>query len=790
LRPTVGQAIQRAETFNAGRRLRLATRPTPSNQWNDNSMLGDEFQPDPRAARQGADAAPGGDDRPGGAYGYNGADGFGGGEGSAFDLALYWGLLVKHRFLIIGSMVATLAIGVAATLLMTPIFTATATLQIDRETARVLNSEDEAPRESLLQGEEFFQTQYGLLRSRSLAERVIESLGLARSDQSLTGLGVDPDSIKGATPAARAVARREAVLEAVQANLGVSPVRGSRLVAVSYNSPDPAVSARVANAFAENFIQSNLDRKFESSTYARDFLEERLAQTKARLEDAERQLVAYAANQQIVLLDRGSGEEGEGTGESLASRNLTALNASLATATAARMQAEERWRQARSASIMSLPEVLENPTIQRLSEERAKLNSEYQQKSSTYQPEYPEMVRLKAQIDETDAQIQTIAANIRTSIQNSYVVAANQERALQRRVTGLTGDVVDLRDRSIQYNILQRELDTTRTLYEGLLQRYKEVGVAGGLTTNNISIVDTADVPARPSEPKLLVNVALALLIGLGLAIVAALVIEALDETLATPEDVEQKLGQPVLGVIPLLPKGQTAVAAFADVRSGFSEAYYSLRMALQFSTARGTPASLLVTSARPAEGKSTTSYATALNLARVGRRILLVDGDLRNPSMHRTVGVDNTRGMSNILSGANDLRSVVQPTRQENLFFIASGPLPPNPAELWASDALQKFLRQATEDFDHVIIDGPPVLGFADAPLLASAVAGTLFVLESRGTRRGQARGALRRLKLGHARLLGVALTKFNAKKTTYGGYDYAYDYHYGAPTEPAKVA
>src|SRR5690606_29806620 len=579
-------------------------------------------------------------------------------------------------------------------------------------------SEDEAPRESLIQGEEFFQTQYGLLRSRSLAERVIESLGLARSDASLAELGVDPASIPGETPAEKAAGRRDAALEAVRDNLGISPVRGSRLVSVSYSSPSPIVSARVANAFSENFIQSNLDRKFESSAYARDFLEERLAQTKARLEDAERQLVAYAANQQIVTIDGGVDQEGNRTqGESLPSRNLAALNASLASATAARVAAQERWEQARNANLMSLPEVLENPAVQRLSEERAKLSSEYEQKSSTYQADYPEMVRLRAQIGEIDSQIQSIGSNIRSSIQNRYVVAANQEQAFQARVRSLTGDVLELRDRSIQYNILQRELDTTRTLYEGLLQRYKEVGVAGGLATNNISIVDQADVPEDPSSPNLLKNLAIALLLGLGAAVVAMLIIEALDESLTTPDDVEQKLGMSVLGVIPLLDKGQTTAAAVTDVRSASSEAYYSLRTALQFSTTNGTPAALLVTSARPAEGKSTTSYAVALNLARVGKRVLLVDGDLRNPSMHRVVGVDNEAGMSNLLSGSTDLQSVVQRTRQEQLFFIPCGPLPPNPAELWGGDRVRQFLADAQTRFDHVVIDGPPVLGFADAP-------------------------------------------------------------------------
>jgi polysaccharide biosynthesis transport protein len=712
-------------------------------------------------------------------------------EAPAFDLAVYWALALKHRILIISCFLGALAIGAAMTLLMTPIYTATATLQIDREAARVVTSEDVTPRESMSQGEEFFQTQYGLLRSRSLAERVVESLGLASSDQALASLGVEAPERLGSA-AAQAERRRAMALEIVQDGLGVTPVRGSRLVAVSFDNPDPVIAARVANAFAENFIQSNLDRKYESSSYAREFLEERIGQTKARLEEAERQLVAYAANQQIINVG-GSADENDtnaGPTQSLVSNNLVALNSALARARAARVAAEEKWRSARTNSLLTLPEVLENASVQRLMEQRAELNSEYQQKQSIYQENYPEMVSLRAQIDGVDAQIEAIAGNIRSSIENQYVVAVSEERSLQAQVNGLKGDVLDLRDRSIQYNILQRELDTTRTLYESLLQRYKEIAVTGDVTANNISIVDSARPPAKPSKPDMLINLVLAALFGLGLGVVAALVLEALDETLASPDDVEKKLGVPVLGVVPLLDKGQTTAAALADIRSGFSEAYYSLRTALQFSTPDGAPASLLVSSARPAEGKSTTAYAVALNLARVGKRVLLIDGDLRNPSMHRVVGVENERGMSNLLSGSSDLQTVVQRTRQDNLFFIPCGPLPPNPAELWGSDRLRQFIAEARESYDHVVVDGPPVLGFADSPLLAASVGGVLFVLESRGTRRGQAKGALRRLKVGRARLLGAVLTKFNAKSTSYGGYDYAYDYNYGGGGETQAPA
>ncbi|HWQ88266.1 polysaccharide biosynthesis tyrosine autokinase [Brevundimonas sp.] len=703
----------------------------------------------------------------------------------AFDLAVYWRLALKHRILILGCFFGMLALGAALTLLMTPIYTAKATLQIDREAARVFSSEEVSPPESMIAGEEFFQTQYGLLRSRSLAERVVENLGLASSNAALEAIGAEPPTAAG-SGASQASQRRAAALKVVQASLSVAPVRGSRLVSVGYDNPDPVVAARIANGFAENFIQANLDRKFESSSYAREFLEERIAQTKDRLESAERQLVAYAANQQIInISEPGSGEANVGATQSLTSNNLVAINGALAKAREERVAAEERWRSARSSALMTLPEVLQNPTIQRLMEQKAVLDAAYQQKLSIYRPDYPEMVQLKAQSDEADGQIQAIAGNIRRSIQSEYEIAARQERSLAGQVAALTDDVLDLRDRSIQYNILQRELDTTRTLYEGLLQRYKEVSVTGGVAANNISIVDRAAPPEAPSKPNLLLNILVAALLGIGLGAAGALVLEALDETLATPDDAESKLGVPVLGVVPLLEKGQTTAAALADLRSGFSEAYYSLRTALQFSTPDGAPSSLLITSARPAEGKSTTAYAIALNLARVGRRVLLVDGDLRNPSMHRVVGVENEWGMSNLLSGSADLAAVVRPTNAENLFFIPCGPLPPNPAELWGGDRLRQILAEARATYDHVVIDGPPVLGFADSPLLAAAVGGVVFVIESRGTRRGQARGALGRLRVGQAHLLGLVLSKFSAKSTSYGGYDYAYDYKYGAEAE-----
>lgn len=695
-----------------------------------------------------------------------------------FDVAVYWRLLLKNRFLILGAVVAAVVIAVIVTLLSTPIYTATTTVQIDREAQRVLNTED-ASSEAMIPGQEFILTQYGLLKARSLAERVAQSEGLTTSDRFLTVMGVELERNQGESAADFSARRRDSVIFKLQQNLSVSPVSGSRLVDVSFESPNPQLSAQIANAFARNFIQANLERKFDSTSYARQFLEERLNQTKAKLEETERQLVQYATDQQIINIESDSPGVAP---QSMATRSLITMNASLATATSARIAAEERWRRASNTPLMTLQEVQQNPAILHLGEERAKLSAQYQQNLGIYQPSFPSMVQLKSQIDELDSQITQMAEEVRASIRSGYVVALNQERALQAEVDGLENNVLNLRGRSIQYDILQRELDTTRTLYDGLLQRYKEVSVTDGVATNNVSVIDAASVPNQPSSPILILNIAVGLLLGLAIGVLVAVMLEALDEGLSTPDDVESKIGLPVLGAIPLLPKGVNPVDAANDPRSSFSEAYYSVATALQFSTPNGAPRSILVTSAGPAEGKTTSALALAQHLARIGKRVLLIDGDLRNPSMHRSLNVSNERGMSNLLSGSAELRDVIHRTKLANLLFVSSGPLPVNPAELWGGDRLARILVETTQEFDHVVIDGPPVLGFADAPLLAAKMDGTVFVLESRGTRRGQARGAIARLRLGSTILLGAVLTKFNVKAASYGGYDYAYDYQYGA--------
>jgi polysaccharide biosynthesis transport protein len=701
------------------------------------------------------------------------------------DLLAYWRVLVKRRWTVLATLAIVLATTLVATLLMTPIYRATTVLQIDRDTIKVVDVEGMAPVEGA-GDRDFYQTQYELLQSRGLAERAMQELGLGRGGAAEAKL-LPPsawDKLRARLSGAPAVAPAEAgkadpahardVLAAFRAGLVIEPVRNSRLVRVHYDSPDRNFSQRAADVVAEAFIASNLERRFDSSSYAKQYLEERLQELKLKLEDSERKLVEFAQKERIV--------EAAGEGGNLSQQSLSSINAALAKAKEDRIRAEARWRQAQaSGGAVRFGDMGATSIIQSLQESRAKLMAEYQDKLRLYKPAYPLMQQLKGQIEELDKQLGAEMGNIRAGVRAEYQAAVDQESLLAAQLDQLRGEALDLQNRSIQYNIFKREVDTNRQLYDGLLQRYKEIGVAGGVSTNNISIADRADLGAK-FKPSLARNLGLALLAGLFLGVLFALAFEHLDDTLKSPEDIEQRLQLGVLGVIPKLKQPQTPRQALEDLRSAFSESYRSLRTALQFSTESGVPRCLLVTSSTPSEGKSTTAMVLAQNFAQLGKSVLLIDCDLRNPSLHRQLELDNTTGLTNYLVGSAQPEDVALATRVPKLSVITSGPLPPNPAELLLGPRMLSLLTVAVRKYDQVIIDGPPVMGLADAPILANMASGTLLVVEAGETRIAVARNALKRLFATRSRVVGALLTKFEANHVGYGyGYgDYNY-YSYG---------
>src|SRR5690606_17584613 len=406
---------------------------------------------------------------------------------------------------------------------------------------------------------------------------------------------------------------------------------------------------------------STLERRMGATSYAKTYLEDQLKQTKAKLEDSERKLVEFAQKEGLV----NTGE----SGTSLAAQNLTELNGALAAAQNQRIRAEARWLQASTGGAMPA-DMLAASNIGGLRQQKATLQADYQQRLAKFKPDYPDMQQLQRQIAEIDRQIGEEAGRIRASVKAEYDAAAAQERMLKGQIAALRGEALDTDSRSIQYNILRREADTNRQLYDGLLQRYKEVGAASDVRSNNITIIDRA-LGAGRIKPSLVTNLVLGLALGLLLGVLLAFVLEFLDDTLKTPEDIEQKLRLAVLGIVPKLGAKESAASAAADPRSPFSEAYRSLRTGLQFSTDHGVPRSLLVTSPSPSEGKSTTALALARDLAQLGKRVLLIDGDLRNPSLHKQVRLRADVGLSNVLAGAVGFAEAIQHTDSERLDVI-----------------------------------------------------------------------------------------------------------------------
>jgi len=721
-------------------------------------------------------------------------------DSDGFDLRKYLRVILKHRWLILGIIGVCVLVGMVATFLMTPIYQATATLQIDREAADVVQVEGLQTTENL--GDpQFYQTQYELLQSRTLAEKTVSSLGLADDQAFLVKQGQSPvawvrsvvasllnPSADTNSQTADAVDRlQKDAVGILQNGLVVTPVRNSRLVRVSFKHPNAAVTERVANGVAEAFIAENLDRKYDATSYARKFLEERLQQLKIKLEESEAQLVAYAMQQGIINLD---------DRQSLKGSDLALINTKLLEARNDRIRLEGMWKQAQTTKGFGLTQIMDNPTIQENRKLRAELAAQYQQKLGLYKPAFPAMLRLKAQIKELDAQAQEAIDAIKLSIKAQYDAAKTEEAMLAQQVDSTKADVLDQRSRSIKYNILQREVDTNRTLYDGLLQRYKEIGIAGGVGTNNISVVDRAQPPTVPSSPKLSFNILVSLLAGTVLGVACAFGLEYMDDTFKSPEDVESSLAMPVIGIIPRPAQGIAIADALNDARSGLSEAYRSLRTALQFSTAEGVPKTLLITSSRPSEGKSTTAASLAKAFTQIGMKVLIIDADLRNPSLHKEFKCSNEVGLSNYLAGAKLPQEVAQDTAVKDLTFISSGPLPPNPAELLAGARLVSLLSLASESFDLVLVDGPPIMGLADAPLLASNVSGTLLVVAANETRREAAKVAVKRLQFARAPIVGALLSKFDMKQVgygygyTYGGYDYQSRDESDAPRLAVKSA
>jgi len=722
----------------------------------------------------------------GGLYGVPGYPGsvYSDGESDlAATLQQYIRLVLKRKWLIISVVLTFFILGGVITLMKTPRYSSTVRIQIELQSAKVFEGGDIAPRES---GRgDFLRTQFELLKSRTMAERVVSALQLHTDEDFLKPKDISLFSLfRGLlSEPERVETKKSSELQALAASIvgsqiSIRPVRGSRLVDLTYKDTSPQRAQQIANAYADAFVASNLDKRFEANQYAKTFLEDQIKQLKLRLEESEKALLAFAEREQIIQVSEKT---------SIAENNLSAANVALGKLISQRIKNEQLWRQVENATAINLPQLLSNSVIDGLRARLNTLTTEFQEKLETFKPSYPAMVQISNKIKEIKRQLSVEVDTIRGSLKAAYESSKNQETQMKKQIKELRAEVLSLQKRGVQHNILKREVDINRKLYHDLLQRYKEVDIAGGVGTNNVFIVDRAQIPKVPSEPRLARALLLSLALGLGAGLGLAYVLEILDDRIRAPEDIEQLSGLATLGIIPNTDSTKSFKEALNDPRSAIAEAYRSLGTALQFATESGLPKSITVTSAGSGEGKSSTALALARHFATMGLKVLLVDADLRNPSLHEKLGQDNAVGLSNYLTGSASPPEVIQETDQPNLALMASGPLPANAADLLGGTRIYSLVSVGLQVFDLIVIDSPPLLGLADAQLLSSAVSATVFVVGAGQHRKGMIQSGLRRLELARSTPIGVVLTKFDSKAVGYGyGYGYGGEtYSYGNPGE-----
>lgn len=743
------------------------------------------------------------------------------------DLLAVGRVLHKHRWMIFTIAFVCFTVVLIGTLKMKPIYRAYVLLEIQKENPDISSMQNLFNLEDV--SNVYLETQYRVLSSQSLARRVIDQLRLDRveefrprnmwffskqlekpSSSSSSQVFVVPGEDIG-----RNRQEYQEILERFSDRLEIEPVKRSRLVGISFESEDSELAAQVVNTLASNFVELNLEARWQATQKATEWLSQQLTGMKTRLEKSEDELQAYARREGLLFLEA----EGGGVLNVVDERHRQ-LQVELTKAQATRFQKESVYRLIDAGDFGSLPGIFESRLMQDLSVQLAEVKRRRAELTATFTPDYPKVKELQSQVDELEKVLTQERNRGAQRIKNDYRAALGREKLLLQAVKSQQGYVNRVAEKSIQYNILKREVDTNKQMYEGLLQRLREAGVSAGLKASNIRIVDPAEPPEKPARPKIPLNLTLAGILGLGLGVGAAFLQEYLDNTLKTSMDVERFLRVPALALIPsaesmnghrggvyglyersrkLLANGSQETDAKEELKnsgaaakkwqridvgsdqySPLQEAFRGLRTSVLLSTAGRPPRSLLICSAHPGEGKTTVVTNLAISLAQLGQRVLLIDGDMRRPSVHKMLQIeDNLKGLVTYLTGSEEWKPVTQPTKIAGLDAMTCGPLPPNPAELLSSERMKTVLHEAVENYDTVLLDSPPLLSVADGRILSTLVEGSVLVVRGGVTPRDVSRRALDYAQSVGAHVIGVVLN--NLDTSVHDGY-----YRYYGPRYP----
>jgi succinoglycan biosynthesis transport protein ExoP len=742
-------------------------------------------------------------------------------EEGRIDLLGYWHVVRKRLALVIGVVFAAMVLTVIYAYMQTPLYTAQATILLKPGSPQIMDGKDASQDQDVMEDSDMYdnfqKTQYEILKSRSLAAYVIraENLehnpafvgpppqpGLISSALSSVSQWLNHTNGRKAPPQPADQTVRNGVppglISAYLGGLRISPIVDTELVAIEYVSSDRALAAKLANAHAHGYIRLGIELRSQSNEEAENFLKERLGELKDSLEKSEVALNDYRRAKGII-----PGLMSLDGKETVVLDRVTELGKDLTTAQVERIGLEAQMQLINSRKYDSMPVVMGDTGVQAVQTDLNSVDADYASMGKKFKPDYPPMMQLEAKRQELQKRLDAEISRVIAGIQGSYQAASDKEKKLQAEMDKERQQALGLNDAAVEYAILQREVDTNRELYESVLERMKGIGLAAESQTSNIIIVDPAETPGAPSSPRKLSmtlrNSALALVAVIGLVFG----LEYLDTTLKTPEQVERYLRVPNIGAIPsfanlrlkakgaALPPEENGIKKIgygrellgvANPYSLVGEAYRSFRTALMLSRAGAPPKTILFTSAHSSEGKTVSATNTAAMFAQTGARVLLIDGDLRKPRCHRVLALENSSGLTEVLTGTCEVQDVIRTTIVDGLSFMSAGSLPPNPTELLGSERMSQVLAMVAHQHDVVIIDSPPVMPVSDALLLATVVDGVVLVVNSLKTSKHHVKMAAAKLEYARAKIFGVLLNEIDLKHPNYGHYSHYYN-HYTRP-------
>lgn len=693
------------------------------------------------------------------------------------------GLLYRQRWLVAAVVFAAAVIGLTVTLLMTPMYEATSKVSIKPFGEQVVDSNVNMPMPTNLVYE-YIATMVQRIKSRQMAEVVVDDLKLGER-QDLLGKDVDQSRAPGLTDDQWREAKRQMAISAITGSLNVAGSQGSFVIDIGVRSGNPILAAEIANAYANAFVASDTRSSVQSSRYALTYLTDQIEQTRVRLQTAEQAANEYARSRGIIVqpASAGSEEENASAATTLTSAKLANINEKYIEARAARIAAEQRWKAVQNLPASQLPEVQNSSSLQALAADLTEKRAQLAELRQRYNDDFPQIRNLRAQIDSINAQLERSSSEIKSTLRNALTVARNQENALSAELQSLTGETLGEQDQKVQLSVLDREAEALRNQLKILLDRYNTVNSAANVNPGTLQMLDAAMVPSSPYSPNLLRNLSVALALGVALAIGLAVLRETFDDRIRSLEDIEDKLGLPFIGHTPYVADRDISIDG-SNRFSALMEAYSSIRAGIDFSLPRSSNV-IQLTSSQPGEGKSTTSVVLAEMFASFGRKTLLIDADLRRPSVAKLLGIEKPKvGLVEVVLGHVPLEDAIVRGLHENFDILPIGEIPPNPTEVLASKEFEEFIQKCREEYSMVIFDSCPVMGLADAPMLSRLVDATVFVLEANALPFSRARAAIRRISAAGGKTIGAILTKYRALEAGQS-YDYQYTYYQYGPRD-----